>query len=172
MKKIAMFLVLVVLGTAAFAAPAKTAAAPASIAAAPASGPIIGVEDGAPYMRFLMNQSQAIDVGLTYNNTNSANNNFFVWGRMNNKIGKVGAVATAWDAGVSLWSGKTAGADCTVIGLGGGVSAAYMILDNVEIYGNVVLIRVMSTNLAGASTTSYSAITGSGNCYSGIRVYL
>jgi hypothetical protein len=176
MKKLffVMLIMVMALSAASLAAPAKTVAkeAPVVSAPAPAAGPIIGVEDGTPYMRFLMNRDQSMDVGLTYNNTNAANNNFFVWGRLNNKIGKVGSVATGWDAGVSLWSGKQAGADCTVIGLGGGVSAAYMILDNVEIYGNVVLLRIMSTNLAGASTTSYSLITGSGNCYSGIRVYL
>jgi len=184
MKKITLLLMVLILGMAAFAAapkaapkaaaPAKTA--PAATYAAPAatakSPTIIGVEDGSPYMRFIMNRDQAVDVGFTYNNTNSANNNIFLWGRLNNKIGQVGAITTSWGAALSLWSGKQAGADCTILGLAGSVSAAYMILDNVEIYGNVNLLGLMNTSLAGASTTSYSMITGSGNCYSGIRVYL
>jgi hypothetical protein len=178
MKKITLLLMVLILGTAAFAAAPKAApkAAAPAVYVAPAatakSPTIIGVEDGSPYMRFMMNRDQAVDVGFTYNNTNSANNNIFLWGRLNNKIGQVGAITTSWGAALSLWSGKQAGADCTILGLGGSVSAAYMILDNVEIYGNVNLLGLMNTSLAGASTTSYSMITGSGNCYSGIRVYL
>jgi hypothetical protein len=123
-------------------------------------------------MRFVMNKDQSIDVGLTYNNINSNNNSFTVMGRFNNKIGQAGAVTTSWGIGLSLTSGKQAGADITVIGLVGSVSAGYMILENVEIYGNVNLLALTNTNAGGTSTTSYNLITGSGNCYSGIRVYL
>lgn len=178
MRKIALLTLIVILGTMAFAAAPKTAPAarPAAnpapaVSSAAGTGPIIGVEDGSPYMRFVLNRDQSIDVGLTYNNTNSNNNSITVMGRLNNKIGQVGAVTTSWGAALTLTSGK-AGVDFTVIGLVGSVSAGYMILENVEIYGNINLLALANTSAGGTSTTSYNLITGSGNCYSGIRVYL
>jgi len=171
MKKIALFLLVLFVSTSAFAAVApKPAVVPPTKAAN--SGMIIGVEGGDPYMRFTMSDSQSADVGLSYVNTNAANNTLGVWGRLNNKIADLGDITTSWGALLSLSTGKQAAADCTIIDLIGSVTADYMISKSVAIYGTINLVSVTSTNVAGAATTSYTALTGSGNAYSGIRVYL
>lgn len=130
----------------------------------------VGVEGGRPYLRFSLGPETSADVSLQYNSTDSNNNAITLWGRYNSKIAKIGEIVTGWGAELEIESGKTFGADRTVITLTGLVSAAYNITKGITIYGNIDLLSLVSTDTGGTSTTSYMLNNGSFMAYSGIRV--
>jgi|GEM_PF-2694501 len=142
------------------------------IATASSAAMVIGVEGGFPFMEIAMNDTQTADLGVNYTNTNANNNTITLWGRMNNAIATVGEVKTSWGIELDLATGKTGGADQTVITLQGLVGAEYKVSKQVGIYGNIALLSLTSTNTGGAATTSYNAVAGSATAYSGIKVYL
>jgi len=170
MKKIALLLALVLVGSAALAA------APAATAEK-ASGMRVGIESisllniGMPYIGFKLNDNQTIDVGLTFQSENDgAITDLGIVGRLENKISEIGKVKLNWSGMLGIRSRNT-GASTTTLVLIGAVGAEYKIADNFSIYGNIDLLRL--ENKSGATTgTSFYILSGNTQAYSGMRVYL
>ena len=153
MKKAIILLVVLVLGTASFAAMR------------------VGVENGLPYMGWQLSDMQAIDAGLGYTSTgNGAVTNLILFGKYTQNIMKVKNVNLNWSGSLGINSAN-AGASTTTIGLVGSVGAEYMINEVISIYGDIDLLTIQS--ISGAATgTNFFLINGDANCYSGIRVYI
>ncbi|MFA5839269.1 MAG: hypothetical protein WC890_01270 [Candidatus Margulisiibacteriota bacterium] len=174
MKKIVLFLLVIftVGSMSAFAATAKASAK------AKATGWVFGVENSGlvntplPYISFALNDSQAVDVGLSYVNANSNNNGITAWGRLDNKIADFGSVTTNWGVGLALQSGKTAGQDFNTITLNGILGVEYAFTSILSVYGNVNVLTLSSQTLAGNSSTAYSVLTGDNLLYTGFKVRL
>jgi len=174
MKKIALFLALVLVGSAAMAAaPAATAEKPSGMRVGVESVFIQGVGTiGLPYIGFKLNDNQTVDVGLTYWSLNDgATTDLALVGRFENKITEIGKVKLNWSGTLGIIS-DNAGATTTILALIGAVGAEYKIADALSIYGNIDLINFQNTSGGGASSTSYFLLNGNGNAYSGMRVYI
>lgn len=135
---------------------------------------VFGVDvGGTPYMGFQLNENQRVDVGLMYiSNNDGATTNLGIFGRFDNKIAEVDKLNLSWAGQLGITSAAAAGATTTTIVLTGLLSAEYKITDVVALYGNIYLLTLQSVGAGGASATSFGVLTGDGQAYSGIRIYI
>ncbi|MBN2057456.1 MAG: hypothetical protein JW782_01495 [Candidatus Saganbacteria bacterium] len=136
----------------------------------------VGVEDGIPYMGWQLTEMQALDVGLGYTSTNDGNNtNLNLFGKYTQNIVEAKNVKLNWSGTLGLASTKqaagVASATWTTISLIGSLGAEYMINDVIAIYGDIDLLMLQSMS-GDVTGTNIWLVTGSGNCYSGIRIYI
>ena len=131
----------------------------------------VGVENGQPYMGWQLSPMQAIDVGLGYTSTNNGTfTNLLLFGKYTQNIATVKNVKLNFSGTLGINSANT-GVSTTTLGLVGSVGAEYMIADNISIYGDIDLLTIQS--MSGAATgTNMFLVTGDGNAYSGIRIYI
>ena len=125
-----------------------------------------------PYVGWQLNDSQAVDVGLTYASTNNGNlTNLGLGGKYTQKIMEVKQVKLNWFGMLGIASANAAGASTTTITLLGGLGAEYKLTDSVGVYGDVDLLTIQSMS-GGATGTNFWLVTGDVNCYSGVRIYI
>jgi hypothetical protein len=135
---------------------------------------IYGVDNGTPFMGFVLNETQRVDAGLGYTSSNDGDvTDLSVFGRFENKIADVKAIKLSWAGQLTLSTGQNAmGQDQTSITLAGLVGAEYKITDALGIYTNITLVSFTSQDTGGASSTSFSLIGGPFRGYSGLRIYI
>jgi hypothetical protein len=149
----------------------------ALIATASSAAMRVGVETVAgatfPYMGWQLSPTQAIDVGLTYLSINDgAATTLGLGGKYTQVLTEVNKLKLGFSGMLGINSaGGTGLTSTTTITLIGGVGAEYMIAEAVGIYGEIDLLTIQSMS-GGATGTNIFMVTGDGNCYSGIRIYI
>jgi len=165
-------LVLLVLASVSFAAPAKTAPVVSK-----SSGLGAGVDvGGVPYVRINMSDTQAVDLGLGFVSTGAiggaaANSTLNFLARYQADLMTLpNSIGTYW--GGQLVFGTASAASTTTFTLSGILGAEYAINPTLSIYSNVVLLSFESISTGGASQTNFALLAGSNMAYSGIRINL
>jgi hypothetical protein len=167
MKKI-----IAILGAVILIASASHAGMRVGVECLPLTG-IAGAPGGLPYIGFQLNDSQTVDVGLTYASMNNGNQTGLgLVGRFESVIMKIKNLKLNWSGILGIISVNNAGASSTTLQLQGGVGAEYMITDAFSVYGNIDILTLQNTSAGGTSTSNFMILTGNGNAYSGLRIYI
>lgn len=171
MKKIALMLMIVILGTTAFAA-----AASKKTASSMGAGVDVTLLGGMPYWRFVLDSDRAVDAGLGYTSTSvggATTSGFTIFGRYENLLNQVTKeLKTNWGASLMINSASAAGATTTTFTLAGLLGAEYSITSNLSLYGYVTVLSFSSASTGGTSTTTIALLSGSPTSYTGFRIYL
>ncbi len=163
MKRIALLLAIVVVGTATFAATPKTAPA-AAPAAAQSSGftAVALTTGGIPLVKMGMG-SWSLDLGATIGSPAAGTTNYTVIAKGDLPLGTVGQVRTYWAPQLTLASFFGASTVTGTLFVGG----EYLFAPKLAIYGDLSLLSIASA--AGATTWTIGTNVW---VYSGIRMYL
>ena len=126
---------------------------------------------GLPYVGFQLNENQTVDIGATYRSLSDGDTTILgIIGRLENKITEIGKIKLSW-AGVLGIISVNAAANSTTLVLAGSVGAEYKISDAFGIYGNVDILNYQSVS-GDITRTDLFILNGSGNAYTGMRIYI
>jgi len=166
MKKLALLLVVVMFGTAAFAAAPK-----AATKTAPASGgkamtiTAISISDlGCPSIRLGLGALD-LDLAASISSPAAGTTNHYIMAKGLMQLGKVNSsVNTYW----APWASITTAAGVSTTQVGISLGAEYMFASKLAIFGEINALRVVMTG----GTTTWFALTNNAQAYTGVTLYL
>jgi len=175
MKKIALFLALILVGSAAMAAaPAKPAAQASPKMYVGVMNKTItglGIPVNVPFVGFVLSPGLTLDVGLTLASCSAPNQTLMgIFGRINGAMAEISKVKVGWSG--ALYFGSDSATSSTAFALNGGLFAEYNITDSLSVFGDATILQFCSSTSGGSSVTNMGILTADPNCFTGFRVYL
>jgi hypothetical protein len=123
---------------------------------------------GLPYIGFMLNENQRVDVSLQYSDAGSSENAIILAGRFENRIMTVNQLILSWGAMLGITAANPG--STTTINLAGIMSAEHKVTENLGIYGSIYLLGYSTTSPGGANR--FVILDGNVTSYSGIRIYI